>query len=178
MWAPTPCLAFRLSPFAEPLREPCAHRASSAAPPQVPSGTPPPAPRLLNMPGRRCLFGFLWGLLFVRRFLFFRRWNALSRCRRFFIGRRYVISCAFFAVFPAGAEGKRHADRQQQTEKPFHPASPPLARPRAEQIKNARISTATMVEPTGVPAKMEIKMPSAAQLTDSTAEQTVTDRKF
>ena len=44
----------------------------------------------------------LWLFGFLRRFLFFRRWNALSRCRRFFIGRRCVISCAFFAVFPAG----------------------------------------------------------------------------
>ena len=35
-----------------------------------------------------------------------------------------------------------------------------------------------MVEPTGVPARMETRMPSTAQLTDSTADQTVTDRKF
>ncbi len=55
---------------------------------------------------------------------------------------------------------------------------PLCAAKRAEQIKNARISTATMVEPTGVPARMETRIPSAAQLTDSTAEQTVTDRKF
>ena len=56
-----------------------------------------------------CLFGFLWSLLFVRRFLFFRRWNALSRCRRFFIGRKRIISY----VLPAGAEGNRHAGSQQ-----------------------------------------------------------------
>ena len=99
-------------------------------------------------------------------------------CSFFFIGRNRIISCILFAVFPAGAEGNRHTDSQQQTEKPLHPAPPPLAWPRTEQIKNARISAATMVEPTGVPAKMEIKMPSAVQFTDSTAEQTVTDQKF
>ena len=115
-------------------------------------------------------------LRFPRRFLFFRRWNALCRCRRFFI-EESVSFRVLFAVFPAGAEGKRHTDRQQQTEEPLHPASL-LCGQRAEQTKNARISTATMVEPTGVPARMETRIPSAAQLTDSTAEQTVTDRKF
>ena len=35
-----------------------------------------------------------------------------------------------------------------------------------------------MVEPTGVPARMETRIPSTAQFTDSMAEQTVTDRKF
>ena len=35
-----------------------------------------------------------------------------------------------------------------------------------------------MVEPTGVPATMEIRIPSRAQNTDSKAEQIVTDRKL
>lgn len=35
-----------------------------------------------------------------------------------------------------------------------------------------------MVEPTGVPAKIETKMPSAVQHTESTAEHTVTARKL
>ena len=44
--------------------------------------------------------------------------------------------------------------------------------------KKAAISVATMVDPTGVPAKIEIRMPVTAQITDSIAEQTVTDRKL
>ena len=36
----------------------------------------------------------------------------------------------------------------------------------------------TMVEPTGVPATMETRMPVKAQKTDRTAEQTVTDLKL
>lgn len=40
------------------------------------------------------------------------------------------------------------------------------------------MSTATMVEPTGVPARMEIRMPSVAQQTERTAAQIVTARKF
>lgn len=47
-----------------------------------------------------------------------------------------------------------------------------------EKIRNAKMSTATMVEPTGVPARMEIRMPSAAQQTERTAAQIVTARKF
>ena len=40
------------------------------------------------------------------------------------------------------------------------------------------ISTATMVEPTGVPPTMDRSIPSKAQATDSTAEQIVTARKL
>ncbi len=35
-----------------------------------------------------------------------------------------------------------------------------------------------MVEPTGVPARMDIRIPSSEQNTDKTAEQTVTDLKL
>ena len=44
--------------------------------------------------------------------------------------------------------------------------------------KKAAISTATMVDPTGVPARMEMSMPVTAQITDKIAEQMVTDRKL
>ena len=47
----------------------------------------------------------------------------------------------------------------------------------ANTIK-AAISTATIVAPTGVPASMDISIPSAVQHTDSTAEHIVTARKF
>ena len=47
-----------------------------------------------------------------------------------------------------------------------------------EKIKNAAMSAATMVEPTGVLARMEIRMPITAQLTDTTAEQMVTPLKL
>lgn len=40
------------------------------------------------------------------------------------------------------------------------------------------MSTATMVEPTGVPPRMEIKIPSKAQNTERIAEQIVTALKF
>ena len=43
---------------------------------------------------------------------------------------------------------------------------------------NAAISTATMVEPTGVSPRTEIRIPSSAQITDRTAEQIVTPLKL
>jgi hypothetical protein len=48
----------------------------------------------------------------------------------------------------------------------------------AQKTRNAPISTATIVEPTGVPAIMEIRIPVRAQHTESTAEQMVTERKL
>lgn len=47
-----------------------------------------------------------------------------------------------------------------------------------ENNANAPISTATMVEPTGVEYIIEIRMPSSAQNTDNIAEQIVTDLKL
>ena len=44
--------------------------------------------------------------------------------------------------------------------------------------KNATISTATIVEPTGVPSSTEIIIPKNAQTTEKTAEQIVTDLKL
>lgn len=43
---------------------------------------------------------------------------------------------------------------------------------------NEAMFTATIVEPTGVPARIEIKMPTVAQITESTAAHTVTARKL
>lgn len=43
---------------------------------------------------------------------------------------------------------------------------------------NITISAATIVEPTGVPATIDISMPASVQMTDSTAEQIVTFRKL
>lgn len=45
-------------------------------------------------------------------------------------------------------------------------------------IKNAARSAATIVLPTGVPARMEIKRPATEQKTETTAEQRVTERKL
>ena len=42
----------------------------------------------------------------------------------------------------------------------------------------AKMSTATIVEPTGVPARIETSIPSEAQVTDKHAEQIVTDLKL
>ena len=43
---------------------------------------------------------------------------------------------------------------------------------------NAAISTATIVEPTGVLPRMEIRMPRSEQQIDNIAEQIVTDLKL
>ena len=43
---------------------------------------------------------------------------------------------------------------------------------------NATISTTTMVEPTGVPARIAVTSPIAAQTTDMIAAQIVTDLKL
>ena len=45
-------------------------------------------------------------------------------------------------------------------------------------IKNAARSAATIVLPTGVPARIEIKRPATEQTTETTAEQRVTERKL
>ena len=47
----------------------------------------------------------------------------------------------------------------------------------AENIAKTEIFTATIVEPTGVPAKIEIKIPRMEQTTDKTAAHIVTDLK-
>lgn len=46
------------------------------------------------------------------------------------------------------------------------------------QTRKAAKSAATIVEPTGVPAKIEIKSPEIEQIDESTAEQIVTERKL
>ena len=46
------------------------------------------------------------------------------------------------------------------------------------QIKNAIISAATTVEPTGVPASIEKSIPAAAQKTEISAEKITTGRKL
>ena len=46
------------------------------------------------------------------------------------------------------------------------------------QTRKAAKSAATIVEPTGVPAKIEIKSPDIEQIDESTAEQIVTERKL
>lgn len=50
--------------------------------------------------------------------------------------------------------------------------------PAIVQIINALKSAATIVLPTGVPAKIEIKRPAVEQITEMTAEQIVTERKL
>ncbi len=62
---------------------------------------------------------------------------------------------SFSRPFPQAQRESIMQTANSRQENPFHPVSPPLARPIAEQTKNARISAATMVEPTGVPARME-----------------------
>ena len=49
--------------------------------------------------------------------------------------------------------------------------------PIIKNMKNETMSTATIVEPTGVPNAMEIKSPKTAHTTDNTAEHIVTDLK-
>ena len=49
--------------------------------------------------------------------------------------------------------------------------------PQSVKMPNTAMFTATMVEPTGVPARIETAMPKTAQTTEITAEQTVTERK-
>ena len=46
------------------------------------------------------------------------------------------------------------------------------------QIKNAAKSATTIVDPTGVPAKIEINKPITEQITEIQAEQIVTDLKL
>ena len=43
---------------------------------------------------------------------------------------------------------------------------------------NTTMSMATMVDPTGVPARIAIKIPSSEQSTEITAEATVTEKKL
>src|SRR5699024_8950584 len=54
----------------------------------------------------------------------------------------------------------------------------PVRAPSTAKRANTPRSTATMVEPTGVPARMEIRMPAAAPATETTAEQMVTALKL
>ena len=49
--------------------------------------------------------------------------------------------------------------------------------PTIQNPKNTTISTNTIVEPTGVEIIIEISIPDSAQITDTIAEQTVTDLK-
>lgn len=53
----------------------------------------------------------------------------------------------------------------------------PIIRPATQLIKNAAISAATIVEPTGVPASMDNKIPITAQITDNITEHKVTQKK-
>lgn len=55
---------------------------------------------------------------------------------------------------------------------------PPFRIPNRENRAKAAMSTATMVDPTGVPARMDIRIPINAQITESMAEHMVTDRKL
>ena len=50
--------------------------------------------------------------------------------------------------------------------------------PTAVNSRKAARSTATIVEPTGVPARTEIKRPVSEQITETTAEHIVTERKL
>lgn len=52
------------------------------------------------------------------------------------------------------------------------------AAPAADVSPNTIICTATMVEPTGVPARIEINMPASEHTTAKTAAQTVTPKKL
>ena len=45
-------------------------------------------------------------------------------------------------------------------------------------MRKAARSAATIVEPTGVPARIEIKRPAIEQTTETAAEQIVTERKL
>lgn len=53
-----------------------------------------------------------------------------------------------------------------------------FAKPIKKKIAKPSISIATIVEPTGVPARIEIIMPDKAHTTENIAEQIVTARKF
>lgn len=54
----------------------------------------------------------------------------------------------------------------------------PAIFPATEKITNTNKSAATIVEPTGVPAKIEIKSPETEQKTLTIAEQIITDLKL
>ena len=55
---------------------------------------------------------------------------------------------------------------------------PLIVFPTIKHITNKRKSTATIVDPTGVPAKRETRIPINAQITDEIAEKIVTILKF
>ena len=55
---------------------------------------------------------------------------------------------------------------------------PLLKPPMSVKIANAAMSAITIVAPTGVFTRIEIRIPTAAQHTDRHAEQTVTDLKL
>ena len=50
--------------------------------------------------------------------------------------------------------------------------------PTMEHRKKDTTFAATIVDPTGVPARIDTNIPISAQTTDSTTEQTVTERKL
>ena len=47
-----------------------------------------------------------------------------------------------------------------------------------KQIKNATMSMATIVEPTGVPARIATRIPTSEQMTEMIAAATVTEKKL
>lgn len=53
-----------------------------------------------------------------------------------------------------------------------------FAREISENIRNTTISTATITEPTGADARIEITIPRAVHITDVTAEQIITPLKL
>ena len=55
---------------------------------------------------------------------------------------------------------------------------PPLIFPAIKNTANTMMSTATIVDPTGVLPRTEIRIPAADETTDITAEHIVTDRKL
>ena len=67
---------------------------------------------------------------------------------------------------------------KQKSDESFHFLKPPARIPVTEQSANAATSTATIVDPTGVPARMEMTIPEKAHTTDKAAEQTVTPLKL
>ena len=57
-------------------------------------------------------------------------------------------------------------------------AHPFLSFPAAVKSANANMSTATIIEPAGAEKRIETIIPSAAQTTETTAEQIMTDLKL
>lgn len=100
--------------------------------------------------------------------------NSTRRCR--LRQNRHHGRCSF-GLCAAGSQCGGGTEQQNSFQKLFHDALP-SSFPARQHKPKATMSTATMVEPTGVPARTEATMPTKAQLTDNTAEQMVTARKF